>query len=149
MTAGRDVQYIVIHCAATKPSMDIGAQEIDSWHKAKGWRMIGYHLVIRRSGEIEIGRPLDDDHVLGPNEVGAHVEGYNSISVGVCLVGGINDAGDPENNFTPAQMQSLVHVVEVWRQRFPTAKVVGHTDLNPHKACPSFDVAAWLKSEGL
>lgn len=145
--APRPVEYIVIHCSATKPSMDIGAKEIDRWHKDRGWRMIGYHLVIRRDGSTESGRPLNADHVLEPNEVGAHVEGKNSVSIGICMVGGVTEASVnvPENNFTPDQWDTLVRIVAIYRKQFPGAKVVGHRDLNPGKACPSFDVGAWLR----
>lgn len=46
--------YIVVHCAATKPSMDIGADTIRDWHvNGNGWRDIGYHLVIKRNGDVE------------------------------------------------------------------------------------------------
>lgn len=149
--AGRAVQYIVIHCSATRPSMDVGAKEIDKWHRAQGWRMIGYHLVIRRDGSTETGRPLNEDHLLEPEEVGAHVEGYNSISVGVCMIGGVSehDVNVPENNFTDDQWQTLPRVIAAYQKQFPGAKVVGHRDLNPNKACPSFNVAAWLNEEGL
>jgi len=54
----RFVDTLIIHCAATPPSMDIGAKEIDRWHKEQGWSEIGYHFVIRRDGTIEKGRPL-------------------------------------------------------------------------------------------
>lgn len=143
-----EVEYIVIHCAATKPSMDIGAKEIDEWHRLRGWAMIGYHRVIRRNGQVEYGRPLNQDHVLEPNEVGAHVEGFNSRSVGVCMVGGVEekDGLTPENNFTAAQWGALKALVAGWRDQFPKATIVGHTELNPGKACPSFNVQEWLAS---
>lgn len=146
MPRGREVQYIVIHCSATGPSQDIGAREIDLWHKAKGWRMIGYHLVIRRDGSTETGRPLDSDHILNPNEVGAHVEGYNSVSIGLCMVGGVDVNNKPDNNFTAEQWATLERIVPLYCKQFPTAKVVGHRDLNSKKACPSFDVAEWLRT---
>lgn len=145
MTA-RAVDFIVIHCSATSPDKDVGAVDIDQWHRARGWRMIGYHLVIRRNGSIEPGRSLNEDHVLDPNEVGAHVEGFNSRSVGVCMVGGVDSLNHPENNFTDAQWVSLRAVINGWRAQFPSAAIVGHRDLNPGKACPSFDVAEWLRS---
>ena len=49
-------EYIMIHCAATRADMDIGAADIDRWHRQRGWRKIGYHYVIRRNGEVETGR---------------------------------------------------------------------------------------------
>lgn len=148
----REVKFIVVHCSATPASMDIGRAEIDQWHRDKGWKMIGYHRVIRRSGWIEDGRPLDEDHVLEPNEIGAHVEGYNSQSVGVCMVGGVkkNAAGQliAENNFTPEQFRSLRLILRKLQAQFPTARIVGHRDLNPGKACPSFSVRDFLARTG-
>lgn len=50
-----DLIIIIIHCAATKPSQDIGANTIRKWHtdpppNGNGWSDIGYHYVIRRNG---------------------------------------------------------------------------------------------------
>ncbi len=121
--------------------MDIGVDEIDRWHKDKGWNGVGYHDVIRRNGIVEQGRQ--------ENDVGAHVKGYNSISVGICLVGGINEDGSPENNFTDNQMKSLIRLLRFYRVLFPSAAIVGHNQLNPHKACPSFNVGDWVKELGI
>lgn len=130
-------KYIVIHCAATKPSMDIGLREIRQWHREKGWLDVGYHFIVRRDGTVELGRPHE--------VVGAHVEGHNSDSMGICLVGGIDDKGQPQDNFTDAQWAALDHLVwEAKTSWYPNAKVVGHRELNPGKACPSFDVQNWL-----
>ena len=130
---------IVIHCAATKPSMDIGLREIRQWHVQQGWLDVGYHYIIRRDGTVETGRPHD--------VVGSHVKGHNFESVGICMVGGIDDAGEPQDNFTGTQwvaLKALVH--EVSTNLYPSAHVVGHRDLDSGKACPSFNVAAWLVS---
>lgn len=128
-------KYIVVHCSATKPSADIGAAEIDEWHKARGWREIGYHAVIRRDGRIEFGRPFED--------VGAHVKGYNNVSVGVCLVGGINETGQSDANYTDDQWYSLEHLVATLKRAYPGAKIVGHNELTTMKDCPCFDVSDW------
>ena len=72
---------IVVHCSATRPQMDIGANTIREWHISRGFNNVGYALVIRRNGLLEIGPDLDD--------VGAHVAGHNSKSIGLCLVGGL------------------------------------------------------------
>ena len=53
------INEIIIHCAATKPSMDIGADWIRRIHIHENkWRDIGYHYVIRRNGAVEDGRPI-------------------------------------------------------------------------------------------
>lgn len=143
MTA-RDVEYLVVHCSATQPTQDIGRDEIDRWHKQRGWSGIGYHFVIRRNGLIERGRPLDDDSLLETPEVGAHVEGFNSKSVGVCLVGGVDDLLRPERNFTPAQYTALETLLLMLADQFAGAEVRGHRDFpGVAKSCPSFDVQAW------
>lgn len=129
-------KYLVVHCAATKPTMDIGLREIRQWHRERGWLDIGYHFVIRRDGKVETGRPHD--------VIGAHVEGHNYESLGICMAGGIDAKGKPENNFTPAQFESLRALLDKLKVDYPSAKIVGHRDLDPKKACPSFDVASWL-----
>ena len=37
----RKIEYVAIHCAATKPSMDVPIERIDRWHRAKGWNGCG------------------------------------------------------------------------------------------------------------
>lgn len=129
---------IVIHCAATKPSMDIGLREIRQWHVQQGWLDVGYHYIIRRDGTVEIGRPHD--------VVGSHVKGHNFESLGICMVGGIDDAGKPQDNFTDTQWVALEGLVKEVSTVYPNARICGHRDLDSGKACPSFDVATWLKS---
>ena len=133
----RTTDYIVIHCSDTPPSMDVGASDIDRWHRAKGWFRIGYHFVIRRNGEIEFGREV--------NQVGAHTLHYNERSVGICLIGGRKEnSRQAENNFTPAQFETLEKLVTELEQKFPKANVVGHCQLNKGRECPSFDVPTWM-----
>lgn len=139
-TPRKSTKYLVVHCAATKPTMDIGLREIRQWHRQQGWLDVGYHFVIRRDGTVEKGRDV--------GVVGSHVKGYNSESLGICMVGGINATGKPENNFTPEQFASLDAVLwELKETLYPDAKIVGHHELDPGKACPSFDVQAWLKAK--
>ncbi|WEM05510.1 amidase [Ralstonia phage BOESR1] len=138
-----ETKYIVVHCADSKPSMDIGAAEIDRWHRARGWACIGYNRVIKRDGTIEQGRPDD--------QIGAHVEGYNSVSIGICLVGGLKqDGSGPENNFTVAQMNSLKVLLVELRKRYPKAIILGHYEFpGVKKTCPNFPASKWAKDAGL
>ncbi len=130
-----DINLLIIHCAATKPSMDVGAKEIDQWHKARGWSKIGYHFVIRRNGVVEMGRPI--------TETGAHAKGYNRKSIGICMVGGIDERGRPDDNFTHAQWEQLKTMVAKFMKEYPGIKVIGHNEVAA-KACPSFNVQNWL-----
>lgn len=136
--------YIVVHCSATGENQDIGAADIDKWHRAKGWQCIGYHYVIRRDGTVEQGRERD--------VIGAHVEGWNEVSVGICMVGGVDahDINKAENNFTPAQFESLHKLLLELQSVYPNAKIQGHRDFpDVKKACPSFDVKEWLPTVGI
>ncbi len=137
MKKRRKTDLIVVHCAATKPDMDVGAAEIREWHRARGFSDIGYHFVIRRGGRVEPGR----QHHL----TGAHAKGHNASSVAICLVGGIDGDGKPDANFTDAQWVSLRKQVEDLLDIYPDAGIVGHNDLTGAKACPCFDVKAWWK----
>ena len=117
--------------------MDVN--DIRRWHLQRGFVDVGYHYVIKRDGTIEPGRPLDRQ--------GAHVSGFNHLSVGVCLVGGVSedDVNVPEANFTDAQYASLRKLLPELQRNFPGAEILGHRDMpRVRKACPSFDVREWL-----
>lgn len=133
------IKRIVVHCAATPPTLDVGVKEIDEWHKARGFSRIGYNAVIRRNGEIEQGR--------GEGAELAHARGYNKNSLAICLVGGVNETGTPEANFTPAQWNALRRWLDEKQEKYPDAQILGHRDLpNVLKDCPSFDVPHWRRT---
>ena len=132
------INALVVHCADTYPNMDVGVKEIREWHKSRGWDDIGYHYVIRRDGLIEHGRPLFF--------IGAHVAGYNTNSIGICMVGGKGINKNPENNFTDLQFASLLDLVKELKLIFLKANVLGHRDLpGVQKSCPCFDVKTWFQ----
>lgn len=136
----RKIDMIIVHCSATQKGMDIGIQEIDVWHKERGFNGVGYHYVIRRDGTVEIGRR----HA----EVGAHCKGKNAHSLGVCLVGGITKTGDAENNFAPVQFESLTSLLKELVKEYDIAKIQGHQDF-ANKACPCFRVGGFCAEQGI
>lgn len=141
LETSRPIHKLIIHCAATNPNQDIGVSEIRDWHvKGNGWKDIGYHFVIRRNGMLEKGRPLE--------QIGAHVQGQNTGSIGICLVGGINMKGAAEANFTDLQWAELKSFVRAFKNEYPKASIHGHNEYAA-KACPSFDVQKWLKETNL
>lgn len=141
MTENR-IKAVFIHCSATPPSMDIGAEEITRWHLERGFSAIGYHYVIRRNGHVEKGRDLDGDGDV-TDEMGAHAYGHNRGTLGICLVGGIDENGRPDFNYTRYQMNAAEKLVAELVARFPGVEVKGHRDVDSGKACPCFDVGAW------
>lgn len=135
------IDFLVVHCSATNPRLDVGRREIDLWHRRRGFDCIGYHYVIRRNGDVEKGRADTDP--------GAHEPSVNSRSLGICLVGGVNTdkVPKPENNFTTDQMDALRGLLIRLKSLHPKAEVIGHRDApsRPAKACPSFSVRDWWK----
>lgn len=132
------VDFIVVHCAATPEGRDLTVQDIDRMHRQRGFKKVGYHYVIRLDGTVDKGRPDD--------EPGAHAQGVNSRSLGICYIGGIaaDKAMTPKDTRTPAQTAALAALLTHLTAAHPRAEVLGHRDLpNVHKACPSFDVRKW------
>lgn len=133
----RKINKIIVHCSATPPDLDIGATEIRDWHtNGNGWIDIGYHYVIRRSGDLEKGR-LDD-------VIGAHARGHNDDSISICLVGGVDVDKKPDCNFTREQWATLERKVGELSFTYADATVIGHRDVSS-KACPCFDVNQWWR----
>jgi len=145
---------IVFHCSATRPNQHIGRETLEEWHLSRGFSSIGYHFVITRAGDLQLGRPLED--------IGAHVQGFNANSVGVCMIGGLDANGHElvhaPDQFTPAQWRTAKTLVAFLRSVYPAARVCGHRDLSPDtnrdgrieqrewlKSCPGFDASAMFQ----
>lgn len=127
----RTIKEIIIHCADTPEGRDDKAEDIDRWHKQRGFDRIGYHYVIDLDGTIEAGRD--------PDCIGAHCKGHNTNSIGICYIGGADrDTLKPKDTRTDAQKASLLLLLKYLRQRYPDAKIYGHRDFSD-KPCPSFD----------
>ena len=142
MTTRTGTEFIAIHCSATRASSDTTAADIDKMHKDRGWKGIGYNWFIQRDGTLEEGRPRD--------EQGAHVSGYNHISLGICMSGGVTEDGvTAENNFTAAQWAALDGLVDRMTRCYSHAVVQGHRDFpQVAKECPSFDAIKWAHEHG-
>ena len=127
----RTITEIIIHCSATREGHAFTAEDIDRWHRERGYRSIGYHYVVLLDGTVQEGRPLD--------VAGAHCQGHNAHSIGVCYIGGLDLNGKPKDTRTPMQCHALEQLITVLHLRFPTATVHGHREY-ANKECPCFDV---------
>jgi N-acetylmuramoyl-L-alanine amidase len=148
--------YFVVHCSATRPVNRITVDILRQWHIARGFSDIGYHYFIDFDGAIHKGREPDDC-------IGAHVQGHNANTLGICLEGGLNNStGAPDNTFTSKQFQALIGLVHLLLPKFPNGKILGHRDFSPDlnhdgiveanefmKACPCFDAIEWAKANNL
>lgn len=133
----RQIKQIIIHCSCTPAGRNIGATTIRGWHTQKGFSDIGYHYVIRLDGTIEEGRPID--------QIGAHCQGHNRNSIGICYIGGTEkDCKTPKDTRTTQQREALEQLCKQLKAEYPNATIHGHSEF-ANKACPSFDVKQWIK----
>ena len=128
----RKINEIIIHCADTPNGKEFHNTDIDKWHKERGWSGIGYHYVICIDGTIEPGRD-----VALP---GAHCEGNNSNSIGICMIG--------KDKFTQAQWEGLALLVNQLVTEYGIKKITGHCEhpsaIRQGKTCPNFSVSDWI-----
>ena len=132
------IDTIVIHCAATTPSMDISVEDIDRWHKKRGFDMIGYHYFIDLKGDTHPGRSIE--------VIGAHAKGNNHNTIGICYAGGLDENKEPADTLTKSQRDAISNlIISLGLILQKPLKVIGHNEIS-NKACPSFNVAdkfAW------
>ena len=140
---------IVIHCSASSWG---SVAEVRKWHiEGNGWVDIGYQYLVSNgqirpdyylpasNGSLEIGRQIDGDNIVESGEQGAHAYGYNSDSIGICLIG--ND------QFTVDQISKLIELVVNLMNRFEIQleNVVRHYELDPRKTCPNIEMDSFRK----
>ncbi len=132
----RKISLIIVHCTATPAGRDVSVNEIDIWHRKRGFNGIGYHYVIGLNGNIELGREIELP--------GAHTLHFNRYSVGVAYVGGLDAKGRPADTRTPEQRKALLRLLRHLRTLYPQARILGHNDLS-QKACPCFNATEEYK----
>ena len=152
----KPLQYLVIHCTATREGREVKSSEIRHWHTdpvskgGRGWKQVGYTDMIHLDGKVERMVKNNEDANVDPWEITNGAKGYNAISRHVVYVGGVdaNDVKKARDTRTPAQKEALKRYVLDFHKRFPKVKIIGHCQV-ANKACPSFDVPKWLKEIGI
>lgn len=113
-------KYFVLHHAEAS---SCSVYDIDNWHKQNGWSGIGYHFFVRKNGEIYRGRPLDS--------LGAHVQGMNNCSLGICAEGSYMKETMPE-----VQKKTIAELIDYLKTNYyPNAQIVGHREIGSSD-CP-------------
>lgn len=138
----REIKYIAVHCTASSQQTTI--KELQQEFRRKGWKNPGYHYVVAADGAIT--------QLLDEEKVSNGVKGFNSVSVNVAYIGGIDTTGKPIDNRTDEQKASLRSLLKLLHKKYPTAVIQGHRDFSPDlnhdgritsneyiKACPCFD----------
>lgn len=151
------MKYLVLHCTATPEGREVSSKEIRHWHTdpvkkgGRGWKQVGYTDLFHLDGTVERLVKNNEDAEVDPWEVTNCAAGYNSVSRHVVYAGGLaKDGKTAKDTRTAAQLKAMTDYVRNFHERFPQIKIVGHRDLpGVTKACPSFDVKAWLESIGI
>ncbi len=129
---------IIVHCSATPEGKDYTVYDIQRWHVQRGFNAIGYNFVIYRDGSIHQGRQTC--------KVGAHCHKHNSVSVGVCYIGGMDEENKhPKDTRTDAQKASLLELLTYLKAKYPDATIYGHRDF-AKKACPCYNAKEEYKT---
>jgi len=119
----RPVNLLVWHCTATPEGKDYSVADVRKWHLARGFSDIGYHYLVHIDGRVEAGRPLD--------QVGAHVQGHNTGSIGCSYVGGVDadNVNKAEDTRTPAQKKAMLALTRKLVKDFPgIVRIAGHNE---------------------
>lgn len=132
----RETSRIIVHCSAS-PWGD--ADEIDRWHRERGWMRIGYHhVVLNGYRDSKDKYRVDDDGLVedgrSEEDMGAHVRGHNADSLGVCLIG--------LRLFSWRQLEAARTLIMdmMLRHEITIPHVLGHYELDPMKTCPTIEM---------
>lgn len=142
------VKYCTIHCSANKEGTGT-VEQLNTTDKAR-FGQKSYHWIIGYDGTITQN--------LAVSIKGAHVGGFNTGNLGVCLIGGLDKAGKPKDTRTAQQNAALEKLLRDIKAKHPNILFKGHRDwspdldkdgkIEPHewlKSCPCFDVATFVK----
>ena len=133
----RTIKYIVVHCTATPQNSKVEAIQ-RYWKDVLKWKSPGYHYIVHPDGAIQQLQPIE--------QVSNGVAGYNSVSINISYIGGIDAKGKPVDNRTEAQKNAIRKQLKLLKAKFPLAKIQGHRDFpKVKKACPCFDAKTEYK----
>jgi len=126
----RTIKKIVLHCSDSDIMKHNDISIIKQWHRARGFKDVGYHYFIQKNGTVQFGRK--------PDVEGAHVLGHNKDSIGICLHG--------RKEFTFDQFRSLARLIKELAGKYKLSKgfIFGHNDFTDQKTCPNYDVQEFL-----
>lgn len=139
----RKIERIFIHCTGTPQAWTI--EQLNNVFKSKGWKYPGYHVVIMPDGEVK--------RLLPDKQISNGVKGYNSTAINIAYMGGIDENEKGIDNRTPEQKNALKRLILAYKEKYPTAEVLGHRDISPDtngngiidcweriKECPCYNV---------
>jgi hypothetical protein len=126
-------QTVVIHHSAFYEETDLQTvRTVQNEHFVeRGWADIGYHFCVGKTGIIYEGRDW--------NVRGTHIEGYNTGSLGICLLGNFMQEAPSD-----AQLQSTLSLVNWASERLTMGYIASHRDFNAQTECPGENLYFYL-----
>ena len=113
MDIRKATEKIILHHA---DASNCTVEDIDRWHKSRGWCKIGYHFFVDKEGNIYRGRE--------ENAVGSHAYGSNYNSIGICAEGNYM-----EEEMPIAQKNSIIELVNYLEEKYNLKVVQKHKDV--------------------
>ena len=133
----REIKYLAVHCTATPQTATVSSIQ-SYWRNVLKWKMPGYHFIIKPDGEVV--------QLLEIEKVSNGVKGFNSVSINISYIGGVDSQNKPIDNRTEAQKKALLDLLKKLKKQFPKAVIQGHRDFpEVKKACPSFNAKTEYK----
>lgn len=128
------VKYLVVHhCASNNSSVNNRTERqhqkyLQDVHLGNKWCDIGYHYGVRKNGLLLAGRSTSYQ--------GAHVSGYNNVSIGVVVHGNYET-----RTLTSKQQSNLVNLLAwlCYRYNLSASSIKGHRNLSS-TACPERNI---------
>lgn len=150
-TKTHTLKYLVIHCTASKEGVDLkGKWFMNFFKKEKGWDRPGYNEIIELDGHRFIAVPYNLDDKVSRNEITYGVANYNSVTLNIAYVGGVDKKLKPKDTRTKAQKETIDKIIKEFQKNIPDIIVMGHRDFFPKyarlKECPSYDVKKEVKN---
>jgi len=126
-------QTVVVHHSVIDAGEDIATlQDIQDTHRTdRGWADVAYHYFVGQSGIVYEGRDV--------TVRGAHVGGFNTGSVGVCLLGDFTQITPP-----PAQIVAARDLIRWLTDKLALTHLAGHNDFNAETQCPGTNLIPLL-----
>jgi len=122
----RRIDDFIVHCSATRVNTDYTVYQLMKDHKARGFKPpFGYHFYTPKAGAVVVGRPIE--------QIGAHVKGHNTHSIGICYEGGLNEKALAADTRTDMQKAAILQTISQLLQDLKKFQEVGHIKIKGHR----------------
>lgn len=140
-SATRDISELIVGWSETWQNANLTKDQVNSLTKSGG-----FHYVIKRDGSIERDLP-------NLNAVGAHTPGHVTHSIGVLLVGGVEQGSPTQqtnsidiaaeigaSHITRSQYNTLYQIMRTFYSQYPGGQALGQSEIDPNLNGPGFEV---------